>query len=106
LEAALKFAEFQHPNKEVWIIGGGQVYREAIEKDIPDRLYISEMRGHWEDESPVIDVSSTAALIRDARKPTVVTFPRVNWEYYKALYIDKCEDHNLKILSKTSLDVL
>jgi len=36
----------------------------------------------------------------------VVTFPRVNSEYYKALYIDQCGDHALKILSKTSLDLL
>jgi len=104
LEAALSFAKKLHPDKEVWIIGGGQVYREAIEKDILDRLYISEMRGHWEDDEVVDELSATSVFIKG--EPVVVTFPRINWQYYKALYIDQCSDHTLKILSKTSLDVL
>jgi len=104
VEAALQFASKFHPDKEVWIIGGGQVYKEALEKDIPDRIYISEMRGYWKDNPVVTDVSSTAAMLDD--DPSVVTFPRVNWEYYKALYIEQFEDHTLKILSKESLDVL
>jgi dihydrofolate reductase len=105
LEAALRFAELEHPCKEVWIIGGGQVYKEALEKDIPDRLYISEMRGHWEDDPCVTtEISSTVLLLPS--QTSVITFPRVNMEHYKALYIDQYEDHALKILSKNSLDVL
>jgi len=106
LEAALLFAETQMPDKEVWIIGGGQIYREAIEKDIPDRLYISEMRGHWEEDSGATINEDDTVLFTGWIEDQVITFPRVNWEYYKTLYIDQCEDHALKILSKTSLDVL
>jgi len=104
LEAALHFAELKHPDKEVWIIGGGQVYKEALEKDIPDRLYISEMSGYWEDDPVAMEIGSTAVLF--PTEAPVVTFPRVNMGFYKAVYIDQCEDHAFKILSKTSLDVL
>ncbi len=101
LEIALKYSS------DIWIIGGGQVYREALEKDIPDRLYISEMRGHWEDDTGVFQKSSSIVLFDGTEEDnTVVTFPRINWEHYKTLYVDKFEDHTLQILSKTSLDVL
>ncbi len=83
LEIAPKYSS------DIWIIGGGQVYEEAIAKDIPDRLYISEMKGHFE-----------------GKATEIVTFPRVNMGNYKALYIEQFEDHVLKILSKESLDVL
>ncbi len=92
LEAALKFAELQHSNKEVWIIGGGKVYKEALEKDIPDRLYISEMKKEGVED--IIDAKDVAV------------FPYIDTEDYKALYIEQFEDHFLKIFSKTSLDVL
>ncbi|HDZ26420.1 hypothetical protein LCGC14_1265080, partial [marine sediment metagenome] len=109
LEEALKIAPKY--SSDIWIIGGGQVYKEALEKDIPDRLYISEMRGHWEDDSEILSQGEgvllfTAVEVRHPVQDQVVTFPRVNWEYYKALYIDQCDDHTLKILSKTSLNVL
>ena len=102
LEEALEIAPKY--SSDIWIIGGGQVYREAIEKDIPDRLYISEMRGYWEDDPVSIETGSTFVFF--PTKAPVVTFPRVNWQYYKALYIENFEDHTLKILSKNSLDVL
>ena len=105
LEEALEIAPKY--SSDIWIIGGGEVYREALDKDIPDRLYISEMKGHWEDDMGIFQKSNSVVLFYgEAEDNTVVTFPRVNWQYYKALYIDQCEDHTLKILSKTSLDVL
>ena len=91
LEEALEIAPKY--SSDIWIIGGGEVYREALEKDIPDKIYVSEMKGHWEDDD-------------DIAGDEVVIFPRINWEHYKTLYIDKFEDHTLQILSKTSLDVL
>ena len=102
LEEALEIASKY--SSDIWIIGGGQVYKEALEKDIPDRLYISEMRGHWQDDPVSTEITSTAVLF--PTEAPVVTFPRVNWQYYKALYIENFEDHFLKILSKNSLDVL
>jgi len=102
LEASLEFCSRFHPDKEVWIMGGGQVYREAIEKDIPGRLYISEMKEHFE-EAVQLDSKS---IMFGGDETKVIVFPRVNMSNYKALYIEQFEDHTLKILSKESLDVL
>ena len=105
LEEALEIAPKY--SSDIWIIGGGQVYREALDKDIPDRLYISEMKGHWEDDMGIFQKSSSIVLFYGKEEDnTVVTFPRINWEHYKTLYVDKFEGHTLQILSKTSLDVL
>ena len=107
LEEALECPAKYGYSSDIWIIGGGQLYEEALEKDIPDRLYISEMRGHWESDNVGSQInSSPMLLVIPGESDEVVTFPRINWEYYKALYIEQFEDHNLKILSKTSLDVL
>jgi dihydrofolate reductase len=107
LEEALECPAKYGYSSDIWIIGGGQVYREAIEKDIPDRLYISEMRGHWETDNTDKQIGNPLSLLLiHGAGDEVVTFPRINWEYYKALYIEQFEDHSLKILSKTSLDVL
>jgi dihydrofolate reductase len=106
LEQALECPAKYGYSSDIWIIGGGQIYKEAIEKDIPDRLYISEMQGHWESDPVDSQTSSSTVTFVDQLPDEVVTFPRVNWQYYKALYIENFEDHTLKILSKNSLDVL
>lgn len=100
LEEAIEKAK--ELGSEIWIIGGGEVYREALAKDIPDRLYISEMKGHYEFDH--FQVSNTTIIFGDEIEITY--FPRVNMHNYKALYIEQFEDHALKILSKTSLDVV
>jgi len=103
LEDALKFAELQHPDKEVWIIGGGQVYSEAIKKDYLDCLYISEMKEHYEE---AVQLDSDSRVMFGGDETVVVNFPRVNMANYKAIYIEQFDDHSLKILSKQSLVVL
>lgn len=40
LEAALERAKEEH-KEEVFIIGGGQIFREALEKNLIDRLYLT-----------------------------------------------------------------
>ncbi len=94
-EEAFKISILAYPlkrNANTWIIGGGEVYRQAIDRDLPDRLYISQMNDPWEGE--VEDES------------TIVDFPIVNADKYKAVYVEQFDDHVFKILSKTSLDVL
>jgi dihydrofolate reductase len=34
-------------DEEVFIIGGGQIYKEAIEKGLADRLYITKIKGDY-----------------------------------------------------------
>ena len=90
LEEALEIA-FKH-SSDIWIIGGGEIYRQVLEMDLPDRLYISEMKKEGVED--VIDAKDVAV------------FPPINKRNYKAFYIEKFEDHDFKILSKNSLDVL
>jgi dihydrofolate reductase len=88
LEEALEIAS-KH-SSDIWIIGGGEIYKQALALDLPDLLYISEMRRERS---------------RDfAEKVTV--FPEIDTDKYKILSVEDFEDHCLKILSKNSLDVL
>lgn len=41
IEEAIEFAKTNYPDKEIFIIGGGQVYKEALAKGLVDRLYIT-----------------------------------------------------------------
>lgn len=41
LEKALEYCNETHTDKEVFIIGGGQVYKEVIDKDLADNLYMT-----------------------------------------------------------------
>ena len=94
-EEAFKLAVLAYPlakNVDTWIIGGGDIYRQALDQDFCDRIYISQMNEPWDGE--VEDES------------TIVDFPIVDMNKYKAVYVEQFKDHVLKILSKTSLDVL
>lgn len=53
-EAISKGKEFQ---KEIFIIGGGKIYKEAISKNICDRLCISHIKGEFSGDTffPKID---------------------------------------------------
>lgn len=48
-----------YPRPEIFIIGGGQIYKEALEKNLIDRLYITEVDGNFDADVffPVIDKS-------------------------------------------------
>src|SRR6266704_5195092 len=43
LEKALKHA--QDENEEIFIFGGGQIFKEALEKGLIDRLYLTIVKG-------------------------------------------------------------
>lgn len=42
LEEAIRWAKHDHPDKEIFIIGGGQIYREALDKDLVDIIYMTK----------------------------------------------------------------
>lgn len=58
LEAALERAK-EEQSEEVFIIGGGQIFREALEKDLVDRLYLTHVHADVEGDAhfPRIDPS-------------------------------------------------
>lgn len=47
LENAIEKAKKVEGNDEVFIIGGGEIYREAIEKDLVDKMYLTIIDGDF-----------------------------------------------------------
>lgn len=45
VENAIRVAEGYYPDKEIFITGGGQIYKEAIEKGLVNRVLASEVHG-------------------------------------------------------------
>lgn len=41
LENALEYCSEHHNDKEIFIAGGGQIYKEVLEKDLADNLYMT-----------------------------------------------------------------
>lgn len=58
IEEGIKIAE-KNNEKELFIIGGGQIYKEAIEKDLVDKLYITWVHHEFEADTffPEIDLT-------------------------------------------------
>lgn len=63
LQDALDFAK-EHNETEVFIIGGGQIYKEALEKKIIDKMYITHVHEHFTADSffPTIDFTKWELL--------------------------------------------
>lgn len=59
LECALDFAK-QNGEDEVFIIGGGQIYKEALEKNLIDKIYITHVHEKFEGDTffPPIDLNN------------------------------------------------
>jgi dihydrofolate reductase len=47
LESAIEFAK-KNKETELFIIGGGQIYKEALEKNLIDKMYITHVHHHFE----------------------------------------------------------
>lgn len=50
LEEGLKLAKEQK-QKEVFILGGGEIYRQALEKKLVDRIYLTEIKESFEGDT-------------------------------------------------------
>lgn len=49
LEDAIETIHNVYPEKEIFIIGGGQIYKQALEKNLVDRLFITKVKKVVED---------------------------------------------------------
>ena len=58
LEEALELAQKQK-QEEVFILGGGEVYRQALDQDYVDRIYLTEIKETFEGDTyfPELDMS-------------------------------------------------
>ena len=80
LEDALDAAT-QEKSQEVFIIGGGQIYKEALEKNLVDTLYVTHVEGDFDADTffPSIDNSiwkrlSESSHDKDDRHPYSFSF--------------------------------
>lgn len=69
LEEAITFAKSKNET-EVFIIGGGQIYKEVMEKDLADTLYITEVHHSFEGDTffPAIDKTKWKEVSREKHK--------------------------------------
>jgi dihydrofolate reductase len=51
IEEAIDFAMAACPNKEIFIIGGAQIYQHVLEKRLADRVVASEVKGVHEGDT-------------------------------------------------------
>ena len=47
-EVAIEFAKTKPGGEEVFIFGGGQLFKETMDKDLVDRLYLTVVKGDYE----------------------------------------------------------
>ncbi len=66
LEEALDFAK-QCGEREVFIIGGGQIYKEALAKNLIDKMYITHVHENFEADTffPALDLTKWEILKSD-----------------------------------------
>lgn len=51
LEAAIRLVSYMEPDSDIFIIGGGEIYREALAKGLVDRVIASEVKGGYEGDT-------------------------------------------------------
>ena len=42
------YIQERYPSKDIWIAGGKTIYEQALEQNLPERLYISNVYGDYE----------------------------------------------------------
>lgn len=62
IEEALRQA--QGKNEEIFIFGGGQIFTEAIEKDLVDRLYLTVVKGDYDADTFFPDYSVFTKVLK------------------------------------------
>jgi dihydrofolate reductase len=51
LKSALRLVDNMQSGSDVFIIGGGEIYREALNEGVVDRVIASEVRGNYEGDT-------------------------------------------------------
>ena len=57
LEEGIEAAKKAPGSEEIFIFGGGQIYKEALEKDLVDRIYITLVKGDYQADTFFSDYS-------------------------------------------------
>lgn len=67
IEEAIKFAEENYPDKEIFFIGGEQIYKEVLEKDYVDNIYLTMVHKNIDEADawfPSLDLQNKWHIIR------------------------------------------
>jgi dihydrofolate reductase len=87
LEEAIELAEF-NGEPLVFIIGGGEIYRQAIEKDLVDEMFLTHVKANFPDADtwfPSFDhISWKKELLRSFEADSQNEFPCEIWHYQKS----------------------
>lgn len=69
LEEAIAIANKNGEN-EVFVIGGGQIYKECMEKDLADKLYITKVHHSFDGDTwfPEVDYSKWTLISEDTHQ--------------------------------------
>lgn len=93
LEGALFFAKL-HGQKEVFIIGGGSIYEEALKKDLVDRIYLTEVHYSFADADahlPRLDqygwIETTLRTVRRVEKDDISKIGASDYNQYAHTFI-------------------
>jgi len=58
----------QGENEEVFVFGGGQIFREAVEKGLVDRLYLTLVKGDYDADTFFPDYSEFTKVLEQEEK--------------------------------------
>jgi len=81
LDEALKSAQGEKGDDEIFIFGGGQIFKEALERKIVDRLYLTFVKGDFGADTFFPDYSQfTKVLKKEEGKSGDYTYTFVDLE--------------------------
>lgn len=79
IEKALRQAQGKQ-NGEIFIIGGGQIFKEALEKDLVNKLYLTIVEGDFDADTFFPDYSNFKVISREDGQPGEYRYKFVNLE--------------------------
>jgi dihydrofolate reductase len=80
VEEALKIAKKSDGNEEIFIFGGGQIFQEALEKGIVDKLYLTIIEGQYDSDTFFPDYSGFEKISEESHDSGKYKFKFVNLE--------------------------
>ena len=94
---AIELSKFLHPDKDIFITGGGEVYRQALEEKVVDEIVASEIKG-YEDIKEGTTFPVPAGSWKGDLLKSFDEFEVWSWRKYcdKSLVLD--DDNNFKLV--------
>lgn len=68
IEEGIARAKEAPGSDEIFLFGGGQIWKEALEKDLVDRLYVTEVKGDYDADTFFPDYSQFTKVIEKEEK--------------------------------------